>query len=91
MNDAPDFSPGYPSKGARLAPAWAVAWAKLSDGEWWTSRSLVEEMIKLAEPLQPKTCGALLRQASAVGLLERKQSTERGSRVSYRIATESGS
>lgn len=82
--NAPDFTPGYPSKGGRIGPAWSCAWTLLDDGEWRTSREIVELMIGLPEPLLPKTAGALLRQACAAGHLERRQTPNRGERVWYR-------
>jgi len=38
---APDFTPGYPSRGERLAGAWQVMWHLLADGSWWDVGPLI--------------------------------------------------
>lgn len=38
---APDFTPGYPSRGERLAGAWQLMWNLLADGSWWDVGPLV--------------------------------------------------
>jgi hypothetical protein len=32
--DAPDFSPGFPSSGEMIGPAWRAMWAFMADGRW---------------------------------------------------------
>jgi len=38
---APDFTPGYPSRGERLAGAWQLMWHLLADGSWWDVGPLI--------------------------------------------------
>lgn len=71
---APDITPGYPSKGAKLGPAWAEAWRLLRrsrggfvDG-WELATKVTEDM-----DLQPVTLVAVIRRAANAGLLEREE------------------
>jgi hypothetical protein len=64
-HDAPDFTPGYPSGGDRIGPAWSAMWADLADGRW-------HDRTKLAPgaPIGAKTRKALSTRAVAAGLLD---------------------
>ena len=80
---APDFSPGYPSKGERLGPAWAKVWAILEySGEHGrTKQSLAaevmrDESIKIAE----STLIPLIGRAARLGLLTVETRKEPGAR-----------
>jgi len=71
---APDITPGYPSKGAKLGPAWAEAWRLLrrSHGEFLDGWELATKVTKDVD-LQPVTVVAVIRRAANAGLLEREQ------------------
>jgi hypothetical protein len=71
---APDFNPGYPSKGTLLGPAWQLIWDKLHEGnprEWREGRPLCWEVAE-AVGAQPATVIALISRAAYAGLLERE-------------------
>lgn len=90
----PDLTPGYPSKGTKVGPAWTEAWSRMSDraGEWLDGRELVED-IAPKHGLSPLTLRGILFRAAAKGLIQsepRKVSTPRGPRVrtQFRVAEE---
>jgi hypothetical protein len=71
---APDFNPGYPSKGRLLGPAWQLIWDKLHEGdprEWREGRPLCHEVAE-AVGAQPATVIALISRAAYAELLERE-------------------
>ncbi len=70
---APDITPGYPSGGEKIGPAWDLIWSKLGDtaGEW--VRGLDFATRHAAEAgLHPDTVVTLMRQASNRGLLQKR-------------------
>lgn len=70
---APDLSPGYPSQGTKIGPAWADAWARLTEdpSAWLDGQALWREVAK-AHGLSPETVrGLLFRMATPRGPLER--------------------
>jgi len=92
---APDLTPGYPSRGAKIGPAWTEAWRELSEaqGEWLDGQSLWRT-IAPRHGLSPETLrGLLFRMAGPTGPLERdsqKVRTGKGlrSRTHFRIRKE---
>lgn len=87
---APDLTPGYPSKGARLGPAWADVWAELTKhpGQWHDGATLWEG-IAPTHDLAAVTLRGLMFRMSAAGHLEsepRMVKTARGfrSRTQFR-------
>ncbi len=82
--NAPDLSPGYPSRGERLGPAWAEAFAALAGnpGQWVDGTALWTEVAE-RHNLAPVTLRGLLFRMAAAGHLEsesRQVQTERGKR-----------
>lgn len=89
-NIAPDFNPGYPSRGERIGPAWQKIWDAISDGLWFFGTDLAHGMAPTLK-IEPTTIKNLLRQAEAAGLLERKLVSRKFNKVtratiSYRLA-----
>jgi len=89
---APDLSPGYPSQGPRIGPAWREAWATLSaDPSAWHDGQALWRAVAEAHALSPETVRALLfRMATPGGPLERvsrQVQTNKGrrSRTHFRI------
>ena len=87
--NAPDLSPGYPSKGARLGPAWSEAWAELIKypGEW---RDGMELWTRVAanHNLSPDSVRALLYRMVKGGILEKDTHqviTDKGKRTRTRF------
>jgi hypothetical protein len=81
---APDLSPGYPSKGPRLGPAWSAVWAELSrtPGEWRDGHALWGDIAPRYQ-LSTETLRALMFRMAKGGLLEsesRQVQTARGRR-----------
>lgn len=80
----PDISPGYPSKGARLGPAWEHIWRILeTDGGYLDGHELAETAAQ-ATGLAPSTLVALISRAGRAGILERRPKpvqTQRGNRM----------
>lgn len=87
---APDITPGYPSNGAKLGPAWASIWRDLSRaGDALDGRELAAKIAPKHE-LTPSTLVALISRAAKAGLLTREPravTTGRGQRTRtfYRI------
>ncbi len=85
---APDLTPGYPSNGAKLGPAWSALWAELSKANrrkdtFLDGRVLADEVAP-DYGLDPSTLVALLSRAAKAGLLTREGrsvQTGRGKRV----------
>lgn len=72
MAEAPDLTPGYPSKGKMIGPGWREAWKRM-----WTAGSWVDGVIMcedIAPPLkmQPSTLRAVLYRMVVGEILERK-------------------
>lgn len=73
MTEAPDLTPGYPSKGKRLGPAWKDAWAELTaatdplDG-WALANKIAPEY-----DMEPLSIVQLLSRMATGGILEREQ------------------
>jgi hypothetical protein len=88
---APDLSPGYPSKGTKIGPAWAEVWTRLAEepGEWVDGAELWKE-IAPRHGLSPLTLRALMFRMAAGQVVEkaaRKVTTPRGirTRASFRM------
>jgi hypothetical protein len=70
---APDFNPGYPSKGALLGPAWQHVWTELQrDPEAWRDGRELAQAAAEAVGAQPATVVALISRAAYAGLLDRE-------------------
>jgi hypothetical protein len=85
MQTAPDFNrtPGYPSKGKLIGPAWQAVWDSLADGQWHTAAELAE----VARPwIVYDTTTNLLRQARKHRLVE-VDYTGSMKHSSYRLAS----
>jgi DNA-binding MarR family transcriptional regulator len=87
----PDISPGYPSNGAKLGPAWAAVWRALDrKGEDYTDGRELAAKVADRYDLKPSTLVAVLSRAALAGLLDkegRPVTTGRGQRIRtfYRI------
>lgn len=73
---APDLTPGYPSKGPKLGPAWNAVWAELVRAHKRKNDTYVDGRVlagKFAPDygLAPATLVALLSRAALAGLIER--------------------
>ena len=84
--EAPDFNPGYPSRGERIGPAWKAIWKMLDTRKWVTGPDLARTLAGQFD-LRPVTIRNLLREASSAGLLDRKliNATREGGRGGYRV------
>lgn len=73
-SEAPDLTPGYPSKGPRLGPAWRDAWAHLraSPEEWVDAWALADELAP-AHDLEQLSIVQLLSRMATGGILERER------------------
>lgn len=68
--EAPDFTPGYPSRGERIGPWWAAAWALLADRQPRTWMELARAIPD--PPVAPMTARNVVQRAVAAGLLTRE-------------------
>jgi hypothetical protein len=86
----PDITPGYPSNGAKLGPAWSAIWRALARADdALDGRELAAKVAPKYE-LAPATLVALISRAAKAGLLDREPRpviTGRGTRTRtfYRI------
>jgi hypothetical protein len=92
---APDLTPGYPSKGRKLGPAWVDIWRTLSASEDHVDGRELAEAIAPAHELSPATLVALMSRAAKAGLLTTQKRTVTGSRgdrvrTHYRAARTEG-
>jgi hypothetical protein len=76
-NTAPDLSPGYPSRGTKLGPAWNDLWAALSKAKrrkdaYLDGRELAGEIAQTYD-LNPATLIALMSRMAKGGHLDREQ------------------
>jgi hypothetical protein len=96
----PDLTPGYPSKGAKIGPAWAEAWKVLSESpDPWCDGHLLCRAVAEHRSLHKDTVRGLLYRMVSGGILERearnikvtvtlkgKEHTQLRSRTYFRIA-----
>lgn len=69
---APDLTPGYPSNGAKLGPAWQAMWDALKrSDDFQDGRTLAEE-IAPQHGLDPATLIALFSRMAHGGYLDRE-------------------
>lgn len=76
---APDLTPNYPSRGAKLGPAWNEIWAELMDArkrntgddQWLSGRDL-SERVAPNHGLKPATLLAFLSRAVWYEKLDRQ-------------------
>jgi len=68
---APDLTPGYPSRGAKIGPAWNETWATLTryPGEWRDGKELWTEVAG-KHGLHPDTLRGLMFRMAKAGHLE---------------------
>lgn len=71
---APDFVPGYPSKGERIGPAWDWLWWRFGDGSWRSKSDVLSWLAdgEIPGDLVPKTIDGMLMSAVRAKLLERR-------------------
>jgi hypothetical protein len=70
---APDFNPGYPSKGKLLGPAWQHVWTELQrDPQAWQDGRELAARAAQAVGAQPATVVALISRAAYAELLDRE-------------------
>lgn len=85
---APDLTPGYPSRGPKLGPAWTALWSHLLTASRTSDPFLDgQELSTEVAPdygLAPSTLVALLSRAAKAGVLTREGrpvQTSRGTRT----------
>jgi hypothetical protein len=90
---APDLTPGYPSKGPRLGPAWADIWRALARvPDDFQDGYPIATRVAEKHGLSPSTLIGLIKRAATAGLLDREpkmvNTGKRGNRARthYRIA-----
>lgn len=88
----PDITPGYPSGGSRIGPAWVDVWVQLREaGAGWTDGTGLATRVAADHQLAPSTVRNLFTSAHRVGLLEARYAKVevpgRGTRIRthYRI------
>jgi hypothetical protein len=73
---APDLTPGYPSNGTKLGPAWRAVWAELDKASQTTDPFLdgrvLADNVAPDYGLSPATLVALLSRAAKAGLLNKE-------------------
>ena len=90
MQTAPDITPGYPSKGEKVGPAWNEIYAALvAANDFQDGRTLANE-IAPRHDLNPATLIAILSRAALAGLLDKQPrpvASKRGmrNRTHYRV------
>ena len=67
---APDLTPGYPSKGGKLGPAWNDLWKAIQEAEGPVDGRTLADRIAPQHDLQPSTLNALLSRMKAGGHLQ---------------------
>lgn len=92
LTNAPDLTPGYPSKGSKIGPAWEETWAELSRyPEDWRDGTELWTTIAAKHDLHPDTLRGLMFRMATGGKLQRKTEqviTDKGKRTRtyFRIA-----
>lgn len=81
---------GYPTGGAKLGPAWAEIWKRLSNADDYLDGRILADKVALRHDLAPATLVALLSRAAKADVLAkelRPVKSGRGtrSRTFYRI------
>ena len=73
QTEPPDLSPGYPSKGARLGPAWRDVWTILlrEPAEYRDGWAIADEVAG-AYDMSPLSIVQLMSRAAKAGILERE-------------------
>lgn len=66
---APDLTPGYPSKGAKLGPAWAELWKALQDATEPLDGRALTEQVAPRHGLEPSTLNALLSRMKRANII----------------------
>ena len=64
----PDITPGYPSKGKQLGPAWNRIWAELDASDYKDGQEIARS-VAAETGLAPATLVALISRAAKQGLL----------------------
>jgi hypothetical protein len=90
---APDITPGYPSKGRKLGPAWVSIWQLLGQAQDALDGRELAEDVSGQHDLAPATLVALIQRAAKAGILTREPravASGRGDRTRtfYRINPE---
>ncbi len=83
--NAPDLTPGYPSKGGKIGPAWGAVWAELSKNpKEWRDGHTIWVNVATQFQLSPETVRALMFRMASGGRLEsetHQMVTARGKRA----------
>lgn len=69
---APDISPGYPSRGAVLGPAWELLWAELTAADDYLDGLKLALSVSERTEARPATLVALLSRAARAEVLDRE-------------------
>lgn len=73
-SEAPDLTPGYPSKGPRLGPVWKDVWAELqaSPDEWKDAWAVADRLAPRYD-LEPLSIVQLMSRMATGGILLREK------------------
>lgn len=72
--EAPDLTPGYPSKGPRLGPVWKDVWAELlASPEEWKDAWAVAARLAPKHDLEPLSIVQLMSRMATGKILEREK------------------
>lgn len=72
--EAPDLTPGYPSKGPRLGPVWKDVWAELqASPEEWKDAWAVAQRLAPKHDLEPLSIVQLMSRMATGNILEREK------------------
>jgi hypothetical protein len=88
--DAPDFTPGYPSKGAQIGPAWQLAWDHLrrQHGKYVSGKTVADHVMAEME-VKNETVRNLLHAAARAGYLDKGEALIKSRRhTTYKIRRE---
>jgi hypothetical protein len=73
---APDLTPGYPSKGPKLGPAWSAVWAELAKAarrkDPYVDGRVLAESLAAEFELDPATLVGMLSRFAKAGILDRQ-------------------
>jgi hypothetical protein len=73
-SEAPDLTPGYPSKGPRLGPVWKDVWTYLqASPEKWHDAWALADVLAPKYDLEPLSIVQLMSRMATGGILEREK------------------
>lgn len=74
LTEAPDLTPGYPSKGPRLGPVWRDVWAALrASPETYVDAWALADRLAPGHDIEPLSIVQLMSRMATAGILEREK------------------